>query len=157
MLRKGTEMTGWPETGGAAGAPEQGLSAAKFWPGAVAAAMVTALSALVVTLITRAFGVVPISPPWLPDLSLPVRFAVLGFLAALLAAVLLYLLESSTPGGVSFFGWIVGLLLVAAVILPFVYDAVTADRVATAIVHLSIGLPILGLLPGVARRATVWK
>lgn len=149
-------MTGWPDAGGAAGAGERRLSAAKFWAGAVAAALVTALSGLVVTLIVRAFGLDPISPPWLPDLSLPVRFAVLGFLTALLAAVVLYLLEATTPGGLSFFGWIAGLLLVAAVILPFVYDALTEDRVATALVHLSIGLPIVGLLPGVAARAMVW-
>ncbi|MFD4292981.1 DUF6069 family protein [Rhodococcus sp. NPDC058505] len=150
-------MTGYPGTGGGPSAGERTLSAAKFWPGAAATALVTALSGLVVTLIVRAFGLDPLAPPWLPELTLSVRFAVLGFIAALLAAVLLYLLELSTPGGESFFGWIVGLLVVASVILPFVYDATAGDRVATALVHLSLGVPILGLLPGVARRALVWR
>lgn len=149
-------MTNYPGGGLPPRAPERSLSAAKFWSGAVAAALVTALSALVVALLLRAFDIYPLSPPWLPDVSVPVRFAILGFVLALLAAVLLYLLVMSTPGGTSFFGWIVGLLLIASVILPFVYDATLADRIATALVHLAIGLPILGLLPGVAARAAVW-
>ncbi|MFF0816561.1 DUF6069 family protein [Rhodococcus sp. NPDC003318] len=150
-------MTDYPGGVPTPRAPERGISAAKFWPGAAAAALVTALSALVVALLLRAFAIDPLPPPWLPDVSVPVRFAVLGFVLALLASALLYLLVVSTPGGVTFFGWIVGLLLLASVILPFVYDATLADRIATALVHLAIGLPILGLLPGVARRAAVWK
>ncbi|TQF66032.1 hypothetical protein FK531_19370 [Rhodococcus spelaei] len=153
-------MTSYP--GGAAGqggpiARERGVAAGKFWAGAVAAALVTALSALVVTLIVRAFDLMPIAPPWLLDTTVAVRFAILGFIAALVAAALLYLLLATTPGGDSFFGWIVGLLTLAAVVLPFVYDASTGDRIATSLVHLSIGLPILGMLPGVGDRAAVWK
>ncbi|SDD87687.1 DUF6069 family protein [Rhodococcus tukisamuensis] len=142
---------------GAPGARTRGIAAGKFWSGAVAAALVTGLTALVVTLIVRVFGLDPLAPPWLPDLTVAVRFAVLGFVATLLAAVLLYVLSATTPGGETFFGWIVGLLTLAAAVLPFAYDAVTGDRIATSVAHLAIGLPILGLLPGVASRATVWK
>ncbi|MFE3292710.1 DUF6069 family protein [Rhodococcus sp. NPDC059234] len=133
------------------------VAAGKFWAGAFAAALVTALSALVVTLIVRAFGVFPLAPPWLVETTVSVRFAILGFVAALLGAALLYLLLVTTPGGDSFFGWIVGLLTLASVVLPFVYDATTGERIATSLVHLAIGLPILGLLPGVGDRAAVWR
>ncbi|MFC9787684.1 DUF6069 family protein [Rhodococcus sp. NPDC127528] len=153
-------MTSYPGGTVGPGVPDQrvkGIAAVKFWAGASAAALVTALSALVVTLIVRAVDLAPLAPPWLVETTMPVRFAILGFVAALVAAALLYLLLVTTPGGDSFFGWIVGLLTLAAVVLPFVYDATTGDRIATSLVHLAIGLPILGLLPGVGDRAAVWK
>ncbi|GAA4473081.1 hypothetical protein GCM10023094_06120 [Rhodococcus olei] len=146
-----------PVGGAVPGTPEQRIDAGKFWAGAAAAALVAALTGLVVTLLVRAFDLVPLAPNWTGEVGLPVRFAIVGFGAALVAALLLYLLLVTTPGGDSFFGWIVGLLILAGAILPFVYDASTGDRIATSLVHLAIGLPILGLLPGVGDRAKVWK
>ncbi|MFG1781948.1 DUF6069 family protein [Rhodococcus oryzae] len=152
-----TSYPGEPGMSGAPGTPTRGIAGGKFWAGAAAAALVTALSALVATVILRVFDLMPLSPNWLPETTVAVRFAILGFIGALIAAVLLYVLLLTTPGGDSFFGWIIGLVTLAMAVVPFAYDAVMGDRIATSLVHLAIGLPILGLLPGVADRAAVWK
>ncbi|MFD4180715.1 DUF6069 family protein [Rhodococcus sp. NPDC058514] len=146
-----------PGTPGAPAGCTRGIAAGKFWAGAGAAALVAALSALVVTVVLRVFDLMPLAPAWLPETTVAVRFAVLGFVGALIAAALLYVLLLTTPGGDSFFGWIVGLVTLALAVLPFAYDAATGDQIATSLVHLAIGLPILGLLPGVADRAAVWQ
>ncbi|MFC7447586.1 DUF6069 family protein [Rhodococcus daqingensis] len=152
-----TSYPGGSGISGTPGAPTRGIAGGKYWAGAAAASLVTALSALVATVILRVFGLMPLSPNWLPEATVAIRFALLGFIGALIAAGLLYLLLLTTPGGDSFFGWIVGLITLAMAVLPFAYDATTGDRIATSLIHLAIGLPILGLLPGVADRAAVWK
>ncbi len=92
---------------------------------------------------------------WNPLEQSEVWFALVGFACALLAAALWYVLQLITPAPGSFFVWIVGLLLVAAVLIPVLLA--TSDLVAgicTAILHLVIGLPILALIPMVGRQST---
>jgi hypothetical protein len=53
-----------------------------------------------------------------------------------------------------FFGWIVGLVTVVMVIFPFKTGATLAEKVATAVVYLVIGIAIGTLVAGVGERAT---
>jgi 4-amino-4-deoxy-L-arabinose transferase-like glycosyltransferase len=78
----------------------------------------------------------------------------LAALAALAATGLMHLLLLSTPRPWRFFAWIVSLLVVVAVLLPFTTDAELDTKVATAVINLVIGLAIGTLVPAVARSAT---
>ena len=82
------------------------------------------------------------------------RLAGLAALAALAATGLLHLLLLSSPRPWRLFAWIVSLLIVVAVLLPFTTDAELDTKVATAVINLVIGLAIGTLVPAVARSAT---
>jgi hypothetical protein len=73
--------------------------------------------------------------------------------AALLATALMHLLLLSTPRPFRFFTWIISLLTVVAVLVPFMTDAVSATKVATAAINLVIGMAIGSLVSGAARSA----
>src|SRR6266516_138672 len=53
----------------------------------------------------------------------------------------------------SFLGWIIGLVTVVAVLFPFSTGAPLAQKIATAVVNLAIGVAIGSLLNGVAARS----
>ncbi len=91
---------------------------------------------------------------WVALVQTEIWFAVLGFVCALLAAALWYVLQLITPAPNSFFRWIVMLLLVASVLVPILVatDNVVAG-ICTAAVHVVIGLPILALIPMVGRQS----
>lgn len=80
-------------------------------------------------------------------------FAVAAFLCALAAAALWYVLQIVTPSPDQFYSWTVGLLLAAAVIVPLLLSSGWEVGIATAIIHLIIGLPILTLIPTVGRKS----
>ena len=77
----------------------------------------------------------------------------LAALAALVAAGLLFLLELGAPAPRVFFGWIVGLATLAAVVYPFSTSAPLQQKAATAIVNLILGIAIASLLSAVSARA----
>jgi hypothetical protein len=52
-----------------------------------------------------------------------------------------------------FFGWIIGLATVIAVVLPFTTSAPLASKAATAVVFLVLGVAIGTLLTGVGARS----
>jgi hypothetical protein len=81
------------------------------------------------------------------------EYALLAALAALIAAGLLYLLELGAPAPRVFFGWIVGLATLAAVVYPFSTSAPLEQKAATAIVNLILGVAIASLLSAVSARA----
>lgn len=80
-------------------------------------------------------------------------FAVIGFLAALVGGALWYVLQLVTPTPSSFYRWIVGLLIVAAFVVPLLADGDIWRGLATAFLHLCIGLPILSLIPTMGNRS----
>ncbi len=80
-------------------------------------------------------------------------FAVAAFVCALAAAALWYVLRVITPSPDQFYSWTVGLLVAAAVIIPLLVTQGWAPSIATAIIHLVIGLPILTLIPTVGRKS----
>ncbi|BDT92537.1 hypothetical protein IFM12275_25130 [Nocardia sputorum] len=141
--------------------PQQGpdVNVGMFVGGVIAAAVVTALAAwlcawiieIIATRVTESgeFGV------WSPMSQDAYWFAVVAFICALLAGVLWYLLRLGTPSPELFFGWIVGILTAAAVIIPLALSSHLWVGISTGIEHLVIGLPIFSLVRMVGAKSTV--
>jgi hypothetical protein len=136
--------------------PTRSIDAGRLWTGGVATALVAALVAVVGVLIARGLLDVPVLAPnsegTLGNAS-TFRLAGLAALAALLATGLLHLLLVSTPRPGQFFTWIVALVTIAAALAPFLTDADLAEKVATSVIYVAIGVAIGSLLSGVARSA----
>ena len=66
---------------------------------------------------------------------------------ALAATGLMHLLIVATPAPERFFGWIIALVTVIAVVLPLTLTVNTGAKVATALINLAIGVAI-GMLVG---------
>jgi hypothetical protein len=129
---------------------------AQFWAGAVATAVVAALIALVGILICRWTLNIPILAPagdgaW--GNAHTAEYALVAALIAIIAGGLLYLLVLGTPQPNMFFGWIMGLATLAAVVYPFSTSAPVDQKAATAVVDLVLGIAIISLLTAVAARA----
>ena len=132
------------------------LDYARFWAGAVATAVVAALIALVGILICRWTLGIPILSPagagaWGDAHTGEYVLAAAGI--ALVAAALLNLLALGAPRPGLFFGWIIGLATLVAVVYPFSTAAPVAQKIATAAVDLVLGIAIGSLLNAVASRA----
>lgn len=121
-----------------------GLDIGKFVGSVIATALVAAiagwLAAWVVEAVFSRFG-----HQWANGGNTPTMYAVYGAVAAILGGVLWYLLLVGTANPQQFFSWVVGLLIVAAVVLPLLVTVPFLDGLAAAIVHLLTGLPILAL------------
>jgi hypothetical protein len=132
------------------------VDAGRLWTGGVATAAVAALVAVVGVLIARGLFDVPLLAPTgegaLGDAS-TARLAGLAAVAALLATGLLHLLLLSTPRPGQFFTWIIALVTVIAVVLPFLTDAEPGTKIATAALNLSIGATIGSLVSSIGRSA----
>ena len=128
----------------AGAAPGPGIEIGKFAGSAIATALVAAIAgwlvAWIVDAVFQRFGT-----EWATGGNTPTMYAIYGAVAALLAGLLWYLLLVGTPDPDKFFSWIAGLLIVAAVVLPLLLVTPIRDGIASAIVHLMIGLPILAL------------
>ena len=129
---------------------------AQFWAGAAATAVVAALIALVGILICRWTLHIPVLAPagdgaW--GNAHTGEYALVAALIAIIAAGLLYLLVLGTPQPGMFFGWIMGLGTLAAVVYPFSTGAPLAQKGATGVVNLVLGLAITSLLTAVSSRA----
>jgi uncharacterized protein DUF6069 len=138
--------------------PTRKVDARALWSGGVATAVVAALIALVGILVCRWLFNVPILSPrregaWGNASTVGYVFAAAG--CALVATGLMYLLLISTPYPRVFFGWIIGLATVVAVVYPFSTTAPTEQKFATAVVNLILGLAIGTLVAEVSRRATI--
>jgi len=138
-------------------APTRKVDAKALWSGGVATAVVAALIALVGILVCRWLFDVPILSPrregaWGNASTVGYVFAAAA--CALVATALMYLLLISTPYPRVFFGWIIGLATVVAVVYPFSTTAPTSQKFATAVVNLVLGLAIGTLIAEVSRRAT---
>jgi hypothetical protein len=125
--------------------------------GGIATAVVAALIALVGILVCRWLFNVPILSPrregaWGNASTVGYVFAAAA--CALVAAALMYLLLISTPYPRVFFGWIIGLATLVAVVYPFSTTAPMTQKFATAVVNLILGVAIGTLIAEVSRRAT---
>ncbi|HEX3648740.1 MAG TPA: DUF6069 family protein [Pseudonocardiaceae bacterium] len=117
----------------------------RLWAAGGATAVVAALAALVGILISRGLAHVAILAPqgdgaW-GDASTTV-YVILSAVVALLATALLHFLLVTTPRATTFFGWIMGLLIVVSMVIPLSLGANIDERVATALLNLLIGLAI---------------
>jgi hypothetical protein len=136
--------------------PARYVDPGPLWAGGVATAVVAALIALAGILITRWLFTIPILAPkaegaWGNVNTTTYVLAAAG--AALVATALMHLLLLTTPRPQLFFGWIIALATLVAVVFPFSTTAPTAQKVATAVVNLVLGLAIGTLISGVASRA----
>jgi Family of unknown function (DUF6069) len=136
--------------------PRPQVDAGRLWPGGIATAIVAGLVALVGVLVCRWLFDIPLLAPKSDGYYGDVHTTDLVLIAAgvaLLATGLAHLLLLSTPRPMTFFGWIIGLATVLAVLLPFSTAAPLEAKVATAVVDLVLGIAIGTLISGVAARS----
>src|SRR6266568_4168966 len=138
-------------------APKRRVDARPLWSGGIATAVVAALTALVGILVCRWLFNVPILSPrregaWGNASTVGYVFAAAA--CALAATALMYLLLISTPYPRVFFGWIIGLATVVAVVFPFSSTAPTSQKIATGLVNLVLGVLIGSLIAEVSRRVS---
>jgi hypothetical protein len=141
-----------PEASG----PRRRVEPAPLWSGGAATAVVAALIALVGILVCRWLFNIPILAPqragaW-GDAS-TAGYAISAAAVAIVATAIMHLLLIATPRPTTFFGWIIGLATVVAVVFPFSTTAPVAQKVATALVNLVLGIAIGSLISSVAARA----
>ena len=134
------------------------VAAGTLWGGGVATAIVAALIAAVGVLICH--GVLDIkmveSPLLLPvGDSYALNYAATAFVMAIAATGVAHLLAVTTPRPAVFFRWIVGLVTLAAVAMPFASEGSLAGKVSAATINLFIGIAIGSLLSAVLARAIV--
>lgn len=153
----GHQQGGYPPQGGYPQAPVRTeVNVGRLWAGGVAAAVVAALIGLVGVLVARAIFQLAASAKKTGAFSddTTVQLCVMAAVAALLATGLAHLLLVSTPSPLSYFGWIVGLVTVAAVVAPFLSSSSLPIRLAEAIIHLVLGIAIGGLVSNAAASAS---
>jgi hypothetical protein len=143
-----------PEPSGSASGRGVVVVAGRLWAGGVAAGCVAALVAAVGVLLCSAVLKVKLVPTLVVSItdSLAVNYAITAFVLALAATGVAHLLAVSTPRPRVFFGWIVGLVTVAAVVLPFALEGNLAGKVGTALINLAVGVAIGTLLTAVLAR-----
>ena len=132
------------------------VDAKTLWSGGVATAVVAGLIALVGILVCRWLFKIPILSPrqdgaW-GDAS-TAGYVVAAAAVALVATGLMHLLLLAAPYPRVFFGWIIGLATVIAVVYPFSTTAPMSQKLATAVVNLILGVAIGTLVAEVSRRA----
>ena len=123
--------------------------------GGAATAVVAALIALAGILVCRWLFTIPVLAPrqdgaW-GDAS-TAGYAAAAAAAALVATAIMHLLLITTPRPQMFFGWIIGLGTVIAVVYPFSTTAPLSQKAATAVINLVLGAAIGSLINGTARR-----
>jgi Family of unknown function (DUF6069) len=133
-----------------------GIDAGRLWSGGVATAVVAALMAIVGLLIARGlFGVAVLAPKgdgiW-GNANTP-TYAIISALAALAATGLMHLLSVATPTPGQFFGWIMVLVTLIAVVLPLTLTVEPSAKIATALINLVLGLAIATIVSNMAASA----
>jgi hypothetical protein len=132
------------------------VDAGRLWPGGIATAVVAGLVALVGVLVCRWLFGIPLLAPKQDGAygdAHTTGLVLLAGAAALIATGLVHLLLLSTPRPLTFFGWIIGLATVLAVLVPFSTSAPLTAKLATAVVDLVLGVAIGTLISGVAARS----
>lgn len=137
------------------------LNATRLWAGGVATAIVAALIVVVGISLTRGVFAVAVPVPTATGGISELAYVGLAAAAAIVATGLLHLLIMAAPRPLTFFGWIVGLAVIVAVLAPFTnsilgsfgHIAMLNSKLATAAINLIAGIAIGSLLAGVARSA----
>jgi hypothetical protein len=132
------------------------IEAGRLWSGGIATAVVAGLVALGGVLVCRWLFGIPLLAPKSDGAYGDAHTTVLVLLAAaaaLAATGLVHLLLLSTPRPLTFFGWIIGLATVLAVLVPFSTNAPLTAKAATAVVDLILGVAIGTLVSGAAERS----
>lgn len=149
-----------PDVGAAQGraihGPGRVIDAGRLWAGGVMAGVVAVGVAVVGLLIARGILDIPVLVQRGGQLVTPSTFwyAGMSFLAALGATGLMHVLLAAAPQPYRFFGWILGLAVTIAVLVPLAGGAGLATKVAVAAINLAIGLCIGSIVSGVSRSAS---
>ena len=133
-----------------------GADAQKLWAGGAVSAVITGLVALVGVLVSRWLFNLPVLAPRQDGAYGDVHTTALilvAVAAALVATGVAHLLMLGTLRPLMFFGWIVALVTVIAVMFPFSTTAGLDAKLATALVNLAIGVAVGTLVGGVATRS----
>ncbi|WP_030158262.1 DUF6069 family protein [Glycomyces sp. NRRL B-16210] len=133
------------------------VEAGKLWAGGFGTAVVAALLALVGILLVRGvLGVHILSPSDAGAYgdATTTTYAFGAFGAAILATGVLHLLLMLMPRPMSFFNWIMLLVIAVGVLIPFTAAAELQSQIATAGINLVIGICIMSLLNSVGGIAT---
>jgi uncharacterized protein DUF6069 len=128
----------------------------RLWGGGLATAAVACLVAFVGVLIARGvFDVELLSPRREGALgdSTTAAYVVMAGVGALVATLILQILVSLTPQPLTFFSWIIGLVMLTFAVAPFTTDAKLSSQVATGLINLFVGLVIMTLLPRIGYSA----
>lgn len=133
------------------------IDAPRLWGGGLATAVVAALVAAVGVLVCRdLLHVKLVEPPLLKITnSFAGNYAITAFVAALVATGLAHLLSVVTPRPRIFFGWIVALVTVVTMVLPFTLAGNLEGKICAAVINMVIGLCIASLLSAVLSRTVV--
>jgi Family of unknown function (DUF6069) len=133
------------------------VDAPRLWGGGLATAVVAALVAAVGVLVCRDLLHVKLVEPPLIKItnSFAGNYAITAFIAALVATGLAHLLSVVTPRPRIFFGWIVGLVTVVTMVLPFALEGNLEGKICAAVINMVIGLCIASLLSAVLSRTVV--
>ncbi|WP_127509064.1 DUF6069 family protein [Actinoplanes solisilvae] len=136
-------------------APERyTLDAGRFWASSVATAVVAALVAIVGVLIARGLFDVPVLTPRSHGIwgdAHTATYAAGAAVGALLGAGLMHLLTVAVAEPRRFFGWIMALVTLIAIVMPLTLADRTGSRIATAAINLAIGVAIATIVDSVAR------
>jgi uncharacterized protein DUF6069 len=144
-------------TGSTERADDRAINVGKLWSGGGVVAIVAGLVAIVGILIARGLVGVAILAPQGDGVwgnANTATYALLSAAGALVATGLEHVLLLATPRPTRFFGWIMLLLTLIAVVLPLTLITDPHDRLGTAALNLVIGLVITTLVNGVARAAS---
>ncbi len=120
----------------------------RFWSGAAATALVAALVGVVGVLVLERILRIDLAVGGGAG-SAMATYVLGGALAAVAAAGLLHVLVLTTPRPGAFFGWILGLVTLAATLLPLTSGAGVGAGIATGVVNLLVGVAVWSLLSGV--------
>ena len=133
------------------------IDAGRLWGGGVATAVVAALVAAVGVLVCRdLLDVKLVEPPMLRITdSFPINYAITAAILALAATGLAHLLSLVTPRPRAFFNWIVGLITVATMVVPFALEGSLQGKICAAVINMVIGICIASLLSAVLSRTVV--
>lgn len=132
------------------------VNAGRLWAGGLATAVVAALIAVVGILVGRGLFDVEVLAPkgagvW-GDADTG-WYALGAAFCALAATGLMHLLLLFTPRPMRFFGWLMTLATVVAMLLPFITEEDLESRLFTAGLNFVLGVAIGSLVAGTARTA----
>jgi len=133
------------------------IDAGRLWAGGFGTAVVAALVALVGILLVRGvLGIHILSPSDAGTYgdTTTTTYAFGAFAAAILATGVLHVLLLLMPRPMSFFNWIMLLVIAVGVLIPFTVVADLDSQIATAALNLVIGICVMSLLNSVAGIAT---
>lgn len=133
--------------------PTPAVELGRYWAGVAATAVVAALVGLVgVVILDQIAKIHLVVPDQFRDNSIGVVYVVGGILTAVVAGALLLLLVMTTPRPRAFFGWIMFLAIVVAVLIPLTWGGSTKSALASGLVNLVVGIAIWTLLSSVLTR-----